>query len=81
MKERIKELTDIVGSLTDGVRNLLSGSGSTAQERKRVKTLDLNESIAQYKQQIEDIKAPSEIARKRLRISSRRNDLEELSPT
>ena len=57
MKGDIEEKLEVVEGLTKEVQTMASNSGSSAQERRRVKTLDLNESIQQHRQQIDDIRA------------------------
>ncbi len=49
IKEDLKEKLDIIESLSKAMKNLVSQSGSSAQEWRKVKTLDLNKSIEQHK--------------------------------
>lgn len=55
MKEDLKKKLDIIENLSEATKNLVSQSGSSAQERRRVKTLDLYESIEQHRNQVAEI--------------------------
>ena len=51
-KKDLEERVELVASLEESTLAMVSGSGSTAQERRKVKTLDLRESLWQHREQI-----------------------------
>lgn len=51
-KNDLQERVELVDRLEESLMNMVSGSGSTAQERRNVKTLDLKESLEQHHEQI-----------------------------
>ena len=55
MKNDVQQHCNIVAGLEEEIIDLISDSGSTAQHRRQVETLSLQESIAQHKKQIDDI--------------------------
>ena len=54
-KNDLQERVDIVDKLEKSLLNVVSGSGSTAQERRNKKTLNLEESLLQHREQISHI--------------------------